>query len=67
MYGDSFRNVPGPATEPYGLGCEAEYRQHSARRRLVLGMFFARYGRLLMSAETRAFAEAYMAGKEGRS
>lgn len=61
MYGDSFLNVPGTVMEPQGLGTDAEYRQHSSRRRLVLGMFFARYGRLLMASETHAFAEAYMA------
>jgi hypothetical protein len=64
MYGDSFLNVPGPLMEPQGLGDEEEYRQHSARRRLVLGMFFARYGHLLMSREIHAFAEAYMTNKD---
>ena len=64
MYGDSFLNVPGPVMEPRGLGDEDEYRQHSARRRLMLGMFFARYGRLLMSRETHIFAEAYMNYKD---
>jgi hypothetical protein len=64
MYGDSFLNVPGPVMEPWGLGDEQEYRQHSARRRLMLGMFFARYGRLLMSRETRAFAEGYMTRRD---
>ncbi len=64
MYGDSFLNVPGPLMEPQGLGDEEEYRQHSARRRLVLGMFFARYGHLLMSREIHAFAEAYMTHKD---
>lgn len=66
MYGDSFLNVPGQLMEPQGLGDEEEYRQHSARRRLVLGMFFARYGHLLMSREIHAFAEAHMTQKDVR-
>jgi hypothetical protein len=60
LYGDSFLNVPGQIMEPQGLGDEDEYRQHSARRRLVLGMFFARYGRMLMSRETHRFAQEHM-------
>ena len=64
MYGDSFLNVPGAVMEPWGLGDEEDYRQHSARRRLMLGMFFARYGRLLMSREACVFAESYMARKD---
>ncbi|MBN1170714.1 MAG: hypothetical protein JXA67_00945 [Micromonosporaceae bacterium] len=63
LHGDSFLNVPGTVMEPLGLGSEEEYRQHSARRRLILGMFFARYGRLLMARETHRFAEAYIAEK----
>jgi hypothetical protein len=65
LYGDCFLNVPGPVMEPLGLGDEEEYRQHSARRRLMLGMFFARYGRLLMSREAGVFAERYMTRRLG--
>jgi hypothetical protein len=61
LYGGSFLNVPDPVMEWQGLADEEQYARHSARRRVLLGMFFARYGHLLMSWETHQFAQAHMA------